>query len=78
LDILNEIAGPEVTPGQVLLRWVIQHGAAVIAGGTSDKHLKENLQLFNFKLTDDEFDIMNSIKFEEMIKMYGPHPEEIL
>ena len=42
------------TPGQVILRWHIQMGFCVIPGSKSAKHIKENIDIFDFKLTNDE------------------------
>ncbi len=43
------------TPGQVTLRWLIQQGnVAAIPKAASEKHLKENFEIFDFKLADDE------------------------
>ena len=42
------------TPAQVLLRFLTQKGVAVIPRSTKAEHIKENLDLFNFALTDEE------------------------
>jgi len=68
----------EKTPAQILLRWAVQHGASVIAGGSSDAHMKENLDIFDFELTPEDMEFMDSNPPELMNKMYGPKPEEIL
>jgi 2,5-diketo-D-gluconate reductase B len=54
--IIQEIAKKHgKTPGQVTLRWLIQQGnVAAIPKAASEKHLKENLEIFDFKLADDE------------------------
>ena len=45
------------TPAQVALRWVIQHdGVVAIPRATSPIHQRENLDVFDFELTDDEMD----------------------
>jgi diketogulonate reductase-like aldo/keto reductase len=41
------------TPAQVILRWHIQIGAAVIPRSTREAGLRENLALFDFALTED-------------------------
>ncbi|HSA01715.1 MAG TPA: aldo/keto reductase [Candidatus Paceibacterota bacterium] len=42
------------TPAQVLLRWGIQRGTAVIPKTSSRARLQENLNIFDFELTDEE------------------------
>ena len=44
---------------QVILRWHIQMGFVVIPGSKNVAHIKDNADIFDFKLTDDE---MNEIK----------------
>ena len=39
---------------QVILRWHIQMGFAMVPGSRSFDHIKENAQLFDFALTDEE------------------------
>jgi len=42
------------TPAQVILRWVIQQGIPVIPKASSEKHLRENFNIFDFELTEAE------------------------
>ncbi len=42
------------TPAQVVLRWGIQRGTAVVPKTSHPDRLRENLALFDFALTDDE------------------------
>lgn len=39
---------------QIILRWHTQMGYNVIPGAKSENHIKENIDIFDFKLTDDE------------------------
>ncbi len=43
-----------VTSAQVALRYQIQRNIIVISKSVSKKHITENIDLFNFKLTDTE------------------------
>ncbi len=43
-----------VTPAQVILRWNLQRGVVVIPGSSNPEHIRENLDLFNFALTERE------------------------
>ena len=42
------------TPAQVVLRWGVQRGTAVIPKASRADHLRENLSLFDFELSDEE------------------------
>lgn len=42
------------TPAQVILRWHTQMGFVVIPGSKNIEHIKDNLNIFDFTLTDDE------------------------
>ena len=42
------------TPAQVILRWHTQMGFAVIPGSKNVDHIKDNLNILDFSLTDDE------------------------
>ncbi|WP_435157714.1 aldo/keto reductase [Haladaptatus sp. DFWS20] len=47
------------TPAQVTLRWVIQHdGVVTIPKSTSRAHLEENLDIFDFELTETEMELI--------------------
>lgn len=39
---------------QVILRWHIQKGIIVFPKSSNPKHIKENSEIFDFKLTEDE------------------------
>ena len=42
------------TPAQVILRWHTQMGFAVIPGSRNVDHIRDNLNILDFCLTDDE------------------------
>lgn len=43
-----------VTAAQVILRWDLQRGIVVIPGSSNPEHIRENLDLFGFELSDEE------------------------
>lgn len=49
------------SPAQVILRWHLQIGASVIPRSTREAGLRENLDLFDFALTDAEMTAMASL-----------------
>ena len=46
---------------QIILRWHIQRGFIAIPGSKSENHILENIDLFNFELTDDEINKINDL-----------------
>ncbi len=42
------------TPAQIILRWHVQMGFTVIPGSRNAAHIRDNLDIFDFSLTDDE------------------------
>jgi D-xylose reductase len=49
------------TPAQVVLRWGVQRGTAVIPKTSKAERLMDNLSLSNFSLTDDEMASISSL-----------------
>jgi diketogulonate reductase-like aldo/keto reductase len=46
---------------QIILRWHIQEGFSVIPGATNPVHINENINIFDFKLSDAEMATMRSL-----------------
>ena len=42
------------SPAQVILRWHVQQGNIVIPGSKTPSHIAQNIELFDFALTDEE------------------------
>lgn len=49
------------TPAQVVLRWGLQRGTAIVPKTSRPERLKENLALFDFELSDDEMDVISGL-----------------
>lgn len=62
------------SPAQAMLRWGLQHGRSVIPKSTKPHRIAENLDVFDFALTDDE---MAAIDALDTGKRGGPEPEDI-
>ena len=51
----------EKSVAQIVLRWLIQQGVAVIPKTWDSVHLKENISIFDFSLNDDDMAIIDSL-----------------
>lgn len=63
------------TPAQIILRWHTQMGFVVIPGSKNVSHIKDNLDILDFTLSDDE---MNEIAKLDKNKRYYHRTDEQL
>ncbi len=61
------------TTAQIILRWHVQNGTAVIPGSTNLAHIKENADIFDFSLTEVEMQQINSLN--KNVRYYNSTPE---
>ncbi len=59
------------TPAQAILRWHLQLGNVVIPKSVTPKRMRENFELFDFELTDDD---MTEIAALDVGQRIGPDP----
>ena len=62
------------TPAQIILRWHTQMGFIVIPGSKNPDHVRENFDIFDFKLTDDEMKEIAAI--DKGVRYYNATPEQ--
>ncbi|KRK78629.1 aldo/keto reductase [Companilactobacillus nodensis] len=61
-EAIKEIADKyNKSNGQVILRWLLQRGITVIPKSVHKNRMEENINVFDFKLTDDEMKGMNGL-----------------
>lgn len=60
------------TPAQVILRWMLQEGDVTFPKTTNPQHIRDNFDVFDFELTDDEMAHINALPQ----KAYYDVPEE--
>ena len=60
----------EVSSAQVILRWDLQRSIVVIPGSSNADHIRENLDLFGFELTDDEMEQIRQLDRNEKHDWY--------
>lgn len=74
--LIQAIAGKHgKSPAQVILRWHVQQGHIVIPGSKTPSHIAQNIELFDFALTDEE---MAQIATLDRGKPMFEHTEERL
>lgn len=61
------------TPALIILRWHTQMGFIVIPGSKNPDHVRENFDIFDFKLTDDEMKEIAAI--DKGLRYYNATPE---
>ena len=49
------------TPAQVALRWIIEQGVTVIPRSSSQDHLRENMEIFDFELSETDTARLNTL-----------------
>ena len=68
---LSEIARRhKKSVAQVILRWDLQRGVVVIPGSSNVDHIKENISIFDFSLTDSEMKTIASLNRNEKHDWY--------
>ena len=58
------------TSAQVILRWNLQKSVVVIPGSSNPAHIRENLDIFDFELTDDEMTRINALNRNQKYDWY--------
>jgi len=51
----------DVTPAQVLLRWAVQHGLAVLPKSVRSDRQTTNIQVYDFKLSSEEMSLLDAL-----------------
>ena len=49
------------SPAQIILRWQFQAGYIAIPGSSNKKHIAENFDIFDFRLTTEEMELMRGL-----------------
>ncbi|KAE9549734.1 hypothetical protein FO519_007045, partial [Halicephalobus sp. NKZ332] len=58
------------TPAQILIRQLMQRGISVIPKSTNEKRLKENFDVLDFSLTEEEVKEFNTIKEDKQLFVF--------
>lgn len=69
--VLSEIAARhKKSVVQVILRWDLQRGVVAIPGSSNPDHIRENISIFDFSLTDDEMARISALDRNEKHDWY--------
>jgi diketogulonate reductase-like aldo/keto reductase len=72
-DIINDKVLKSVaekydkTTSQIALRWLLQKNIIVIPKASSENHLKENLNIFDFELKKEDLEKINKINVRKRL-----------
>lgn len=62
------------TPAQVVIRWHLQQGLVVIPRSSNPDRIRENINVFDFILSDEDMEAINAIGSSDR---HGPDPREL-
>lgn len=68
--IKNIAANHQVSSAQVILRWHLQRGVVAIPGSSNPSHIKENISIFEFSLSEDEMKQISTLDRNEKHDWY--------
>ncbi|KAL7836495.1 hypothetical protein AOLI_G00277790 [Acnodon oligacanthus] len=55
------------TPAQIIIRWLVQRGAACIPKSVTPSRIKQNIEVFDFKLSDEDMKQIESFNRNERL-----------
>ena len=58
------------SPAQIVLRWHFQAGYVAIPGSSNPKHIAENFDIFDFRLTPDEMKLMRGLNRNQRFEIW--------
>lgn len=59
------------TIAQIILRWHVQRGAIPIPKSSNEERIKENLNIFDFELSSEDMEIINSLNAGDNVSVSG-------
>jgi len=71
VEILQSMASKyNVSVAQIMLRWALQLGAAVIPGTGNPEHMRQNLAIYDFELSTGDMETISKLKHEKEAKKF--------
>lgn len=59
------------SPAQILLRWQLQAGNIAIPGSSNPAHIRENIDIFDFALSDKEMATLSALDKQRKFSTFG-------
>lgn len=70
-EVLRRIGDDHAkSPVQVALRWALQHGVVAIPRSSNPEHVRSNIDVFDFELSDEEMKRIDNL--DEGMRLYHP------
>jgi diketogulonate reductase-like aldo/keto reductase len=67
-EVINKIGQAHgKSAAQIILRWHMQEGHSAIPGSTNPAHIQENIDIFDFELSDEEMAQMRALNKEQRL-----------
>ncbi|MFX0070222.1 MAG: aldo/keto reductase family protein [Candidatus Hermodarchaeota archaeon] len=79
-SVIKEIATKlKVSEAQLLLRWGLQHGYSVLTKSSKPERIRENLNVFDFEIPDDDMERLDQLNQNQAIAWAasGINPMEV-
>ncbi|MDO4595205.1 MAG: aldo/keto reductase [Tissierellia bacterium] len=77
-DLLVELSNKyDKSPAQIALRWNIQRGAMIIPKSTHKSRIRENIEILNFKLDDEDMEKLKKLNKDQRFS-HAPDDKEFL
>lgn len=65
------------TPAQVVLRWGVERGCAVVPRSSSNARISENAGIFDFRLLPEHVELLNDLQTEDQAQKFCWDPSKI-
>lgn len=64
--VIQEMAGRYgKTPAEIILRWHVQEGFSTIPGSRNEAHIRQNITVYNFALSDEDMEKLRALDGEK-------------
>lgn len=65
------------TPAQMLIRWCIDHNVVVIPKSKTEERIKQNLDVFDFKISNEDLKVLDSLNQNKRFSWNPEDPKQV-